>query len=225
MDTVKFFSKTQVDGVKNMGFGAILDMNINHISTRLAYWLARNFDEMFDTLNVGRHQIKITSDTVYKVFGIPKGPKQVEIIVDKRKVKKVEKIEKSKEIGNIVMDTFISQCEGGGGRNTHGLIATAINNQRDGWRLLRLNFLVYWMTFFFVEITKATTANDRCLLGVEIVEDIPHLDWCSYLLDTLCRTRAGWKNYKIQFVGPVSFLTVCLTTFDNVFTRLICFVI
>ncbi|MFS7889965.1 hypothetical protein Hanom_Chr00s000006g01613201 [Helianthus anomalus] len=75
-----------------MGFGAILDMNINHISTHLGYWQARNFDEMFDTLNVGKHQIKITSDTVYEVFGIPKGPKPVDIIVDKRKVKKVEKI-------------------------------------------------------------------------------------------------------------------------------------
>ena len=94
MDTVKFFSKKQVDEVKNMGFGAILDMNINHISTRLAYWLARNFDEKFDKLNVGKHQIKITSDTVYEVFGIPKGPKQVEIIADKRKVKKQKKIEK-----------------------------------------------------------------------------------------------------------------------------------
>ncbi|KAJ0890220.1 hypothetical protein HanRHA438_Chr09g0421361 [Helianthus annuus] len=117
MDTVKKFSKEQVDEVKNMSFRAILDMNINHISTRLAYWLARNFEEMFDTLNVGKHQIKIISDTVFEVFGIPKGPKPVEIIVDKRKVKKVEKIEKSKEpkIGNSVMDTFINQLGGGGG--------------------------------------------------------------------------------------------------------------
>ncbi|MFS8017332.1 hypothetical protein Hanom_Chr15g01379111 [Helianthus anomalus] len=57
-----------------MGFGAIQDMNINHISTRLGYWLARNFDKMFDRINIGKHQIKITSDTVFEVFGIPKGP-------------------------------------------------------------------------------------------------------------------------------------------------------
>ncbi|XP_035842231.1 uncharacterized protein LOC118488912 [Helianthus annuus] len=206
MDTVRKFSKKQIDEVKNMGFGAILDMNINHISTRLAYWLATNFDEMFDTLNVGRHQINITSDTVYEVFEIPKGPKQVEIIVNKRKVKKVEKIEKSKEPGNVVRDTFISQW-GENTRITHGLIATAMDDQRDWGSLFKLNFLVYWMTFF-PEITKVTTANDRCLLGVEAVEEIQNLDWCSYLLDTLRCTRAGWKNYKIQFVGPVAFLTL-----------------
>ena len=103
---------------------------------------------------------------------------------------------------------------GGNTRITHGLIANTMENQRDGGSLFRLNFLVYWMTFF-AEITKATTANDRCLLGVEAVEEIQNLDWCSYLLDTLRRTRAGWKNYKIQFVGPVAFLTVCITTFDK----------
>ncbi|KAJ0434994.1 hypothetical protein HanIR_Chr17g0888251 [Helianthus annuus] len=61
------------------------------------------------------------------------------------------------------------------------------------------------------EITKATLANDRCLLGVEDVEEIKNLDWCSYLLETLRRTRAGWKNYKIHFVGPVAFLTLLYT--------------
>ena len=96
MDTVRRFSKKQIDDVRDMGFGAILDININYISTRLAYWLARNFDEKFDKLNVGKHQIKITSDTVYEVFGIPKGPKQVEIIADKRKVKKQEKLKRVK---------------------------------------------------------------------------------------------------------------------------------
>ncbi|KAJ0802037.1 hypothetical protein HanPI659440_Chr03g0124681 [Helianthus annuus] len=85
-----------------------------------------------------------------------------------------------------------------------------MENQRDGGSLFRLNFLVYWMTFF-AEITKATTANDRCLLGVEAVEEIQNLDWCSFVLDTLRRTRAGWKNYKIQFVGPVAFLTLLYT--------------
>ncbi|XP_035838920.1 uncharacterized protein LOC118486526 [Helianthus annuus] len=208
-DQTEATENTEVDEVRNMGFGAILDININHISTRLAYWLARNFDENFDTLNVGKLQIKITSDTVYEVFGIPKGPKQVEIIADKRKVKKQEKIDKSKEPGNAVRDTFISQW-GENMRITHGLIENTMENQRDGGSLFRLNFLVYWMTFF-AEITKATTANDRCFLGVVAVEEIQNLDWCSFVLDTLRRTRAGRKNYKIQFVGPVAFLTLLYT--------------
>ncbi|MFS7927953.1 hypothetical protein Hanom_Chr04g00315201 [Helianthus anomalus] len=162
-------------------------MNINHISTRLGYWMVRNFDEMFDKLNIGKHQIKITSDTVYEVFGIPKLPKSVVIIVDKNKVKKVEKTEKSKEpkSGESVIDKFISQW-GDNARITHGLIATAMENQTDGGSLFRNLF-------------------------PGAVEDIPHLDWCSYLLDTLRRTRAGWKNTKIQYVGPVAFLMLLYT--------------
>ncbi|MFS7985790.1 hypothetical protein Hanom_Chr11g01002761 [Helianthus anomalus] len=97
METIRNFSKARVADVKSMGFGSVLDMNFNHISTRLGFWLVRNFDEEFDELNIGNHQIKITSDSVYEVFGIPKGSKPVVTIVDKRRVKKVEKFEKSKE--------------------------------------------------------------------------------------------------------------------------------
>ncbi|MFS7936764.1 hypothetical protein Hanom_Chr05g00419581 [Helianthus anomalus] len=76
-----------------MGFGSILDMNLKHISTHLGFWLVRNFDEEFDELNIGNHRIKITSDSVYEVFGIPKESKLVVTVVDKRKVKKAEKTE------------------------------------------------------------------------------------------------------------------------------------
>ncbi|MFS7936107.1 hypothetical protein Hanom_Chr05g00411551 [Helianthus anomalus] len=66
METVRNFSKSQVADVKSMGFGSILDMNLNRISTCLGFWLVRNFDEEFDELSIGNHQIKITSDSVYE---------------------------------------------------------------------------------------------------------------------------------------------------------------
>ncbi|MFS7906990.1 hypothetical protein Hanom_Chr01g00065691 [Helianthus anomalus] len=132
-----------------MGFGAIFDMNITHISTRLGFWLVRNFDDEFDKLNISKHQNKITSDTIYEVFGIPKGPKPIVIVVYKRKVKKGEKTEKSKEpkIGEGIMDKFIGQW-GNNARTTHSIIATTMENQREGGSLFSINILVYWMTFF-----------------------------------------------------------------------------
>ncbi|MFS7987474.1 hypothetical protein Hanom_Chr11g01023111 [Helianthus anomalus] len=176
METVRNFSKAQVANVKSMGFGPVLDTDLNRISTHLGFWLVRNF---------------------YEVFGIPKGSKPVVTVVDKRIVKKVENFEKSKKLegGDSIIDQFIGQWADNE-RITHGLVASAINNQREGGSLFKIKFLVYWMTIF-VEITKATTANDKCLQGVNTVEDIPHLVWCSYLLETLRRTGKGWKNTKI----------------------------
>ncbi|MFS7966648.1 hypothetical protein Hanom_Chr09g00776261 [Helianthus anomalus] len=94
-----------------MGFGSVLDMDLNHISKHFRFWLVRNFDLEFDDLKIGNHRIKICSDSVFKVFGIPKGSKSVVTVVDKRKVKKVEKLEKSKEPEgwDSFIDQFISQ--------------------------------------------------------------------------------------------------------------------
>ncbi|MFS7890035.1 hypothetical protein Hanom_Chr00s000006g01614031 [Helianthus anomalus] len=40
MEIVRNLSKEQVADMKSMGFGSILDMNLNHISTRLRFrWL------------------------------------------------------------------------------------------------------------------------------------------------------------------------------------------
>ncbi|MFS7987472.1 hypothetical protein Hanom_Chr11g01023091 [Helianthus anomalus] len=204
MEAIRNFSKAQVANVKSMGFGSVLDMDLNHISTHLGFWVVRNFDEEFNELNIGNHQIKITSDSVNEVFGIPKGSTPVVTVVDKRIVKKIEKFEKSKELegGDSIIDQLIGQWADNE-RITHGLVASAINNQREGGSLFRIKFLVYWMTIF-VEITKATTANDKCLLGVDTVEDIPHLVWYSYLLETLRRTRKGWKNTKKYSIWDLS---------------------
>ncbi|KAJ0796732.1 hypothetical protein HanPI659440_Chr04g0165701 [Helianthus annuus] len=190
-------------------------MKVNHISTHLGFWLMRNFDEQLDELNVGNNKIKITSDVVYEVFGIPKGTKPIVTIVDKQKVKKDEKIEKNNDPdgGDSIMHQFISQWSDTK-TITHGVVATTMNKQNEGGSLFKINFLVYWNTIF-VEITKATTVNDKCLLGVDTVEDIPHLDWCSYLLESLLRIRKGRKNPNIQYVGRVAFLTVCFSILFN----------
>ncbi|MFS8022972.1 hypothetical protein Hanom_Chr16g01445831 [Helianthus anomalus] len=79
----KFFRRTSCR-CESMGFGSVLHMEVNHISTHLGFWFVRNFDEQFDELNVGNHRIKITFDVVYEVFGIPKGSKPVVTIVDKK---------------------------------------------------------------------------------------------------------------------------------------------
>ncbi|MFS7890030.1 hypothetical protein Hanom_Chr00s000006g01613981 [Helianthus anomalus] len=60
MEIVRNLSKEQVADVKSMGFGSILDMNLNNISTRLGFWLVRNFDVEFNELKIGNHQIRIT---------------------------------------------------------------------------------------------------------------------------------------------------------------------
>ncbi|KAM0008500.1 hypothetical protein Hdeb2414_s0112g00798431 [Helianthus debilis subsp. tardiflorus] len=79
--------------------------------------------------------------------------------------------------------------------------------QPNGGRLFKFNFLAYWKTLF-VEITKSTTVKQSFLLASDKEEDISKLDWCSFVLDSLKRTRQGWKKFDSQYNGPVAFLTL-----------------
>ncbi|MFS7905014.1 hypothetical protein Hanom_Chr01g00042781 [Helianthus anomalus] len=91
LDTVKHFTEAQVADVKSIGFGDVLDIKLDHISTRLGYWLVRNYDEQYNTLNIGNHKIEITRDSVHDVCGIPKGNV---IVREKNKPRKGAIVEK-----------------------------------------------------------------------------------------------------------------------------------
>ncbi|KAF5767577.1 hypothetical protein HanRHA438_Chr14g0635901 [Helianthus annuus] len=53
LDTIRQFTEARIADVKSMGFGPVLDINVNYICTHLGYWLVRNYDEQDSTLNIG----------------------------------------------------------------------------------------------------------------------------------------------------------------------------
>ncbi|MFS8025458.1 hypothetical protein Hanom_Chr16g01475141 [Helianthus anomalus] len=77
LETIRKFTQAQIADVKSIGFGPVLDINVNYICTHLRYWLVRNYGEQDSTLNIGNHRIRIRRDSVHDVFGIPKGPNPV----------------------------------------------------------------------------------------------------------------------------------------------------
>ncbi|XP_021989338.1 uncharacterized protein LOC110885909 isoform X1 [Helianthus annuus] len=212
MDTVKHFTEAQVADVKSIGFGEVLNIKLYHISTRLGYWLVRNYDEQYSTLNIGNHKIEITRDSVHDVFGIPKGNV---IVREKNKPRKGAIVEKNTATqgAETTIDEFKNQWPDTN-KITHTLLARTMSKQTTGGRLFKLNFLAYWNTLF-VEITKSTTVKQSFLLAIDKEEDIPNLDWCSFVLESLKRTRQGWKKLDSQYNGPVAFLTLLYSHYFN----------
>ncbi|MFS7968079.1 hypothetical protein Hanom_Chr09g00793331 [Helianthus anomalus] len=160
LDTVKHFTEAQVADVKSIGFGDVLDIKLYHISTRLGYWLVRNYDEQYNTLNIGNHMIEITRDSVHDVFGIPKGNV---IVREKNKPRKGAIVEKNTATqgAETTIDEFKNQWPDTN-KITHTLLAKTMKKQTNGGRLFKLNFLAYWNTLF-VEITKSTTVKQSFL--------------------------------------------------------------
>ncbi|MFS7930350.1 hypothetical protein Hanom_Chr04g00343231 [Helianthus anomalus] len=80
-----------------------------------------------------------------------------------------------------------------------------MRKQTNGARLFKLNFLAYWNTLF-VKITKSTIVKQSFLLAIDKEEDISKLDCCSFILESLKRTRQGWKKsgLTIQWASCIS---------------------
>ncbi|KAJ0714199.1 hypothetical protein HanPI659440_Chr13g0486841 [Helianthus annuus] len=135
IETIRKFTQAQIADFKSIGFGPVLDINVNYICTHLGYWLVRNYDEQDSTLNIGNHRIKITRDSVYDVFGIPKGPNPV---IEKNKPRKGAIVQKNTATEGVdtTIDEFKNQWPD---RNmiTHGMVADAMQLQPNGGRLFK----------------------------------------------------------------------------------------
>ncbi|PWA74635.1 RecF/RecN/SMC [Artemisia annua] len=73
-------SNEQKQGLREIGFGNLIEYKILDVPTRLAYWLLDKFDEETCSLDVNGKRIEITREVVRDVLGVPMG----EVHVDAR---------------------------------------------------------------------------------------------------------------------------------------------
>ncbi|GKD08515.1 hypothetical protein Tco_1188200 [Tanacetum coccineum] len=79
----------QIGTLKDMGFGSFIGYKINRVPTALARWLLLNYDPRTSVLQARDVKIKITSQTVHDIFGLPIGGKE---IVEVNQAKKTDEV-------------------------------------------------------------------------------------------------------------------------------------
>lgn len=85
---LKGLNKEQKAIVEKMGFGKLLNMDLEGVTAKLRFYVVDNFDEKKMELSLEKGKIKITKDLIYDMLGIPKGEIQlfeIESKKDKRK--------------------------------------------------------------------------------------------------------------------------------------------
>ena len=70
VEIVKNLSKDQIDAVKEIGFGKLLDLNCKHLDHEICGWLVNNFDPTECSLTVHGRTVAITALDVQKNVGI-----------------------------------------------------------------------------------------------------------------------------------------------------------
>ncbi|MFS7923975.1 hypothetical protein Hanom_Chr03g00267161 [Helianthus anomalus] len=175
-----------------MGFGALLNFNIHHVPTRLAFWLASNYDDAAGVLNFGATRLRITSTLVNTIFGIPNGG-----------IKIVEK-ERARD-SNPVVKEWRDQFNDNTKVSPVGLKDMMITDTSSG-RSFELNWLVLYNTILG-EISACNTVNQRFLGCVDPNEKIANFDWSSYMVTCLDRTTNAWNRKRNDaFRGPIVLL-------------------
>ncbi|XP_076904818.1 uncharacterized protein LOC143560394 [Bidens hawaiensis] len=181
----------QKSDTRDMGFESVMSFRIHHVPMGLGRWSLDNYDHKRNELNVGTHTIEITPSKVHHVFGVPMGKIPV---YENKQGKKVDIIRqewrKQFVYRNITVKDVIKKlksCTGGG-------------------ELFKLNFLVVFNSIMG-ETTKSCNVNQKFLSSIKNEADISNMDWCSYVITCLKRTKEEWSD-KEPYNGPFTFLAV-----------------
>ncbi|XP_076950438.1 uncharacterized protein LOC143623400 [Bidens hawaiensis] len=181
----------QMSDIKDMGFESIKSFRIDNILLGLGRWLLVNYDHNRNELKIGSHIIKITPSKVHDVLGVPMGKIPV---YEKRNVGKGDVIRK-KWRKRFVQDHI-----------TVKHVINKLKSYTKGGTLFKLNFLVLYNTIMG-ETTKCVDVNHKFLSSIINEGDISSMDWCSYIITCLKRTKEEWNGIE-PYNGPLTFLAV-----------------
>lgn len=195
LQVIKKLNKDQVQAVKDIGFGSLLEMKINMIPARLGHYVVDNFDDNELTINTENSEIKVTAEMISELLGIPSGGK------------KISKIKNTAD-NDPVLKKFFKQYPENKQFNKSD-IATKIAASKDGGIIFKLNFIL-----LFVNSICKSCQNGNCKTGIvrKLVfkDKFPKLDWGDFILECLRGSKKNWKRMttKSSYAGPVTVLIV-----------------
>ncbi|MFS7909866.1 putative phospholipase [Helianthus anomalus] len=186
-------TNAQKADITNMGFESIKSFSIHNIPTGLGFWLLVNYDHKRSELNIGDRVIEITPSKVHDVFGVPPGTIAV---FEKRQARKADAFRE--EWRNQFHQDKITVKH----------VSDKLKSYRNGGTLFKLNFLVLFNSVMG-ETTKRmyATVNHKFLASIMNEGDISNMDWCSYIITCLKRTKEEWNGTE-PYNGPLTFLAV-----------------
>nr|KAJ0203039.1 hypothetical protein LSAT_V11C500295170 [Lactuca sativa] len=188
-------SKEKKESVRSMVFRASLKMKITDIPLKLGFYVLQKFDSRRMVIDIEGKELKVTAESVHDMLGIPIGgtkltqldqwPKDDTSYDEWKQQFKKDSIIRLSAIKNVIVSTT-----------------------QAGFNF-KLNFLVLFVNTF-CESTSMGRCNLFPLSYISRRKYISNIDWCSYVLDCLVRTKNSYIPYSDTsfFVGPSTFLVL-----------------
>ncbi|XP_057793089.1 uncharacterized protein LOC131009695 [Salvia miltiorrhiza] len=194
---ISLMNEAQKQAVRDMGFGSVLQLGVRKLPGKLAFWVVEHFDCKSCSIVVGGNQgIRVDEDDVYRVYGFPKGKKEIEIFKRKHR--------------SPLYDEWLAFFEDSTKDDikiTHVLDVMIERVDADIW--FKRHFIIA-MACCLIESMTSGTVHPYILNCLHDMDKLREWNWGAYVLDSACDQRLSWdKNKKKVFAGPALFLT-CL---------------
>lgn len=195
----KEMSPQQMDIVRRIGFGRILEIEFNKIPLGLGYFCVEHFNHETGAIEIPSGNINITRDSINKMFGIPMEENQIETSMRPKKGETSTNLWRSQYSNRVITPPLI--------------VDRIVKTKCTGWTFI-LDFLVLCASTI-IEGNQLGSANFKFLKCIKNEEEIKKLDWCGYMLNSL---KEGVKSWKDETTGDkfVASLTCLVVSNSNI---------
>lgn len=184
--------------VIHMGFEQLLGLSVDEIPSKLGYYVVDNFNDEHMRLDVHKFSIPISRQSVHDMLGIPMGTTRLQDVMNA-----------DEEESSI---TVFKQIHGKENVTPNDIVRYLTISKRDDW-YFKMNFITL-VANIFGETMQNGNCNLSVLTHIKSTTNISEIDWCSYILECLPRTKKAWNrdNPNSKFSGPLTFLVVCFNS-------------
>jgi len=188
-------TKRQRSILRNMGFGKILKLNLQKITSKLGHYVINKLDVKKMQIDLPRKRhIKVDKESIENLLGIPN---------DGLSISSLKKTDR---------DPLVQQWKDrypGLGISPAQIVKKIKENAYDNEKIFEIDFLM-----LFVTTMIKCSNNGRCMY--KLLDRLPmhanfiHFDWCEYVIDKIKTSKLEWKNDNNDsfFTGPITVLTV-----------------
>ncbi|CAI9115144.1 OLC1v1015981C1 [Oldenlandia corymbosa var. corymbosa] len=194
------YRQLQRQAIRDMGFGALLDLKIKNIPTALCNFLASNFQTGARQVPLnGNNVLDTNQEDVVAVLDLPCGPIPVQefkqndpAITDHAEM--VDAFKKRMGYSNKFLPT----------RSTAAQLIASRKDFGDDFKRDFLDFVV--STFLHGNTTSRITMN--ILKSLVNINEVTQYNWCQYVIDALVKGCKSHHDGK-PFTGPITFFLLC----------------
>lgn len=192
---VRAFNAKQKKAVVEMGFSALLNLNLDYLPGELCYWLATNFKPLPSKLpTFDGSGVHVDENDVHLTLGFPKGS---------------VKIEREKMQSNTtLMVDIATKLKRSRFRVKAEHIETLVLAEVEGGVFFKKLFLLL-VEYCFIEAPADGFLRPKILDFIDDVSKVHNYDWCGYVLSVLFQATDKWlKSTGRYYTGPILFLLV-----------------